>query len=76
LSIGEFVKKHAPNTCEVTLVYNGEVFVSDPYMDGLVSYGQAFQSKNQSKSNFLHCMCFSGKSSSVNYWFPLSTLAI
>ncbi|KAK7347061.1 hypothetical protein VNO80_21588 [Phaseolus coccineus] len=60
LSIGEFVKKHAPNTCEVNLVYNGEVFVSDPYMDGLVSYGQASQSKNHSKSNFLPCMCFSG----------------
>ncbi|KAG5039602.1 hypothetical protein JHK85_012078 [Glycine max] len=35
LSKGEFVKKHAPSSCEVTLVYNGEVLVSDPYMDGL-----------------------------------------
>ncbi|CAJ1943779.1 unnamed protein product [Sphenostylis stenocarpa] len=60
LSKGEFVKKHAPNACEVTLVYNGEVFVSDPYMDGLVSYGQASHSKSHYKNNFFQCMCFSG----------------
>ncbi|RZC10899.1 U-box domain-containing protein 33-like [Glycine soja] len=60
LSKGEFVKKHAPSSCEVTLVYNGEVLVSDPYMDGLVSYGLASQNKSHSKNNFFQCMCFSG----------------
>ncbi|XP_027368863.1 uncharacterized protein LOC113874848 [Abrus precatorius] len=35
LSKGEFVKKNAPISCEVTLVYDGKVFVSDRYMDGL-----------------------------------------
>ncbi|KAK7330535.1 hypothetical protein VNO77_24730 [Canavalia gladiata] len=60
LSKGEFVKKNAPISCEVTLVYNGEVFVSDPYVDGLGSYGPVSHSKSHSKNNFLHCMCFSG----------------
>ncbi|RDX77171.1 U-box domain-containing protein 36, partial [Mucuna pruriens] len=49
MSKGEFVKKNAPISCEVTVVYNGEVFVSDSYMDGLVSYGVASQSKSHSK---------------------------
>ncbi|KAK7389119.1 hypothetical protein VNO78_23951 [Psophocarpus tetragonolobus] len=67
LSKGELVKKHAPNSCEVTLVYNSEVFVSDPYMDGLVSYSLTSQSKSHSKNNFFQCMCFSGKSTQLNY---------
>ncbi|KAJ1391882.1 Rossmann-like alpha/beta/alpha sandwich fold [Sesbania bispinosa] len=59
LSKGEFVKKNAPKSCDVTLVYNGEVFVSDPYVDDLASA----HSKGHSKNSFLQCMCFSGKSS-------------
>ncbi|KAH1189173.1 hypothetical protein GmHk_20G056995 [Glycine max] len=57
LSKGEFVKKHAPSSSEVTLIYNDEVLVSDPYMDGLVSYGLASQNKIHSK-NFIQCMYF------------------
>lgn len=63
LSEGEFLLKNAPKTCDFTLIYNGEVFVSDPYMDGLRSYGlAASQNKSHSKRNLFQCMCFSGKS--------------
>ena len=62
LSKGEFVKKNAPISCEVTLVYNGEEYVPSPWMDGLESTGVVSQSKGRSKSNFLPCVCFSGKS--------------
>ncbi|KAJ1413206.1 Rossmann-like alpha/beta/alpha sandwich fold [Sesbania bispinosa] len=58
LSKGEFVKKNAPKSCDVTLVYNGEVFVSNPYVGDLASH-----SKGHSKNSFFQCMCFSGKSS-------------
>ncbi|KAK7265641.1 hypothetical protein RJT34_33263 [Clitoria ternatea] len=54
---GVLIKKNAPITCEVSLIYNGEVFVSDPYK---VSNGIGSQSKSPCK-NFFQCMCFSGK---------------
>ncbi|XP_029127006.1 U-box domain-containing protein 33-like [Cajanus cajan] len=60
LSKGVLVKKNAPKSCKVTLVYNGEVFVSKPYMDGLESCGLESQSKSHSKANIFQCMCFSG----------------
>ncbi|KAH1201555.1 U-box domain-containing protein 36 [Glycine max] len=65
LSKGEFIKKHAPSSCEVTLVYNGKVLVSDPYMNGLVSNGITSQNKSHLKNNFFQCMCFSGKFSQL-----------
>ncbi|KAL2321774.1 hypothetical protein Fmac_026153 [Flemingia macrophylla] len=58
LSKGLFVKKNAPKSCKVTLVYNGEVFVSN--LDGLESCGLQSQSKSHCKANFFQCMCFSG----------------
>ncbi|MED6218175.1 hypothetical protein PIB30_024500 [Stylosanthes scabra] len=68
LSKGEFVKKNAPMSCEVTLVCHGEEFIATPYMDQFASKGQVpmpmavSQSKGHSKSYFFPCAClFTGK---------------
>lgn len=49
------VKKNAPQFCDVTLIYNGKVLVSDPYEDDLASHDPA------SETNSSRCKCFSGK---------------
>ncbi|KAF7806040.1 U-box domain-containing protein 36 [Senna tora] len=39
VSEAEFVKKNAPEFCEVTLVYNGRKVVNNQYLQGLESFG-------------------------------------
>ncbi|XP_058754878.1 uncharacterized protein LOC131628030 [Vicia villosa] len=61
LSEGEFVKKNAPKTCDVTLIYNGNVLVSDACLGEFPYYGSLSQNKDHSKRSFFHqCICFSG----------------
>ncbi|KAI5417092.1 hypothetical protein KIW84_041904, partial [Lathyrus oleraceus] len=61
LSEGEFVKKNAPKTCDVTLIYNSNVFVSDACLGEFPSYDLLSQNKDHSKRSFFHqCICFSG----------------
>ncbi|XP_010037522.2 U-box domain-containing protein 52 [Eucalyptus grandis] len=66
LAKGKFLKKHAPDYCEVTVVYNGQK-VSDnerarelnrPH-EVLSSSGEAVA--RHSERNFFECVCFSGK---------------
>ncbi|KAL1371543.1 hypothetical protein HN51_001778 [Arachis hypogaea] len=64
LSRGEFVKKNAPVSCEVTLVCHGEEFVATPYMDRFASKGQVPVPMAVSQS----------KGHSRNYYFPCASL--
>lgn len=60
------MKKHAPDYCEVTVVYNGQK-VSDnerarelngPYE---ASSSSGIEVARPSERNFFECVCFSGK---------------
>ncbi|KZV48218.1 U-box domain-containing protein 50 [Dorcoceras hygrometricum] len=55
---GEYIRKKAPEFCEVTVVYEGKK------MDGhrKVRKDQRPQLTRQSERNFFECACFSGKS--------------
>ncbi|KAK2409199.1 hypothetical protein P8452_70773 [Trifolium repens] len=60
LSEGVLVKKNAPKTCDVTLIYNGEVFMSDAFVDQQMPSYCLFSRNNDSKRKFFQCICFSG----------------
>lgn len=75
LGKGQYVKKHAPDFCEVILVYDGRKMKDDQHQvqqktlemvpskpNGVPETGQRPQVSRNSERNFFECACFSGKS--------------
>ncbi|GAV64601.1 Usp domain-containing protein, partial [Cephalotus follicularis] len=65
---GEFIKKNAPEYCEVTVVYNGKKVVDGEQIteldhSSMASNPQRSEVTRHSERNFFECVCFSGKSS-------------
>ncbi|XP_051123255.1 U-box domain-containing protein 33-like isoform X1 [Andrographis paniculata] len=58
-SKGEYIQKHAPEYCHVTLVYNGKK--SEDGMDGQDSSRSLNRWPQVAERHFLECICFSGK---------------
>ncbi|KAA8542256.1 hypothetical protein F0562_023608 [Nyssa sinensis] len=66
LGKGEFVKKKAPEFCEVTIVYDGKKVMdpqhsTEPDPSSLASSHQRPEITRQSERNFFDCICFSGR---------------
>ncbi|KAI6675396.1 hypothetical protein NL676_003302 [Syzygium grande] len=64
LAKGEFVKKHAPDYCEVTVVYDGQKVSDNESARELnhpneVSSSSGKEVARHSERNFFECMCFS-----------------
>ncbi|KAF8005910.1 hypothetical protein BT93_K0253 [Corymbia citriodora subsp. variegata] len=63
LAKGEYLKKHAPDYCEVTVVYKGQK-VSDNERAGELNCPYEVSGSpvaRHSERNFFECVCFSGK---------------
>ena len=63
---GEFVKKNAPEYCEVTIVHGGKKVVEDQQVTEVVPSSLPSGPRRQkitlpSQRNFFECVCFSGK---------------
>ncbi|XP_042947528.1 U-box domain-containing protein 33-like isoform X2 [Carya illinoinensis] len=65
---GEFVKKNAPEFCEVSIIHEGKKVVESQEIeepacstDLASSPGRAENNTHQSDWNFFECVCFSGK---------------
>ncbi|KAL6997111.1 hypothetical protein U1Q18_007233, partial [Sarracenia purpurea var. burkii] len=56
---GEFVQKNAPEFCEVTVVYGGEMLADGRRQ--VPSAHRRSKISRQSERNFFDCVCFSGK---------------
>ncbi|PIN21204.1 hypothetical protein CDL12_06100 [Handroanthus impetiginosus] len=58
LGRGEYVQKHAPEYCEVTVVYDGKKILKElPHSKSSTTSNQ----RPHSERNFFECVCFSGK---------------
>ncbi|XVE56337.1 hypothetical protein DITRI_Ditri04bG0001200 [Diplodiscus trichospermus] len=65
--IGESIKKHAPDYCEVTIVHDGEKIQDCQQESKLVDPSQESSPRRKglnSERNFFQCVCFTGKSKS------------
>ena len=63
---GKFIKKNAPEFCEVTIVHDGKKVVDNQQVQELVHLSLASSPSKpeiarQSERNFFECVCFSGK---------------
>ncbi|GMY14925.1 U-box domain-containing protein 33-like isoform X2 [Fagus crenata] len=63
---GKFIKKNAPEFCEVTIVHDGKKVVESQQVNELVHSSLASSPSRpeimrQSERNFFECVCFSGK---------------
>lgn len=63
---GKFIKKNAPEFCEVTIVHDGKKVVDNQQVQELVHSSLASSPNKpeiarQSERNFFECVCFSGK---------------
>jgi len=63
---GKFIKKNAPEFCEVTIVHDGKKVVDNQQVKELVHSSLASSPSKpeiarQSEKNFFECVCFSGK---------------
>lgn len=65
LAKGEYVKKYAPEYCEVTVVYDGKKMKDQQSQNKEeidVSKSKSNQVSRNSEKHFFECVCFSGKS--------------
>lgn len=68
MATGEFVKKNAPDFCEVIIVHDGKKVVDSPQVKDAVHSSPAASSLARpeitgchSKKKFFECVCFAGK---------------